>query len=55
LFNCSYIIDRFHKPFNISEKSFWKIFTEFGWFLVGSKYQKKENQLLRYQLLTSNL
>jgi len=55
LFNCSYLIDRFNKPFNQSERTFWKIFTEFGWFLIGSKYQSKENELLKHQILTSNL
>jgi len=55
LFNCNYLIDRFNKPFNQSERTFWKIFAEFGWFLIGSKYQSKENELLKHQILTSNL
>ena len=48
-------IDRFNKPFTQSEKIFWKLLTEFGWFLIGTKYQNKENALLNHQILTSNL
>ena len=55
LFNCNYLIDRFNKPFTQSEKIFWKLLTEFGWFLIGTKYQNKENALLNHQILTSNL
>ena len=55
LFNCNYLIDRFNKPFTQSEKNFWKLLTEFGWFLIGTKYQNKENALLNHQILTSNL
>lgn len=48
--NCSYLIDRFNNQYTYEEQYFWKILSEFNWFLKNKGYSQNSKELLRYQI-----
>ena len=48
--NCSYLIDRFNNQYTHEEQYFWKILSEFNWFLKNKGYSQNSKELLRYQI-----
>ena len=55
LVNCSYIIDRFNKDYTKEETYFWRILSEFNWFLKNLNIKQKNKSLLQYQMSFNNL